>query len=73
MKFSTGRVVNGQVVVEDGFLEEGATVAILAREADETFTLAAPDAKELQRRLDEIRSGDFVEEKEVLQDLLDSK
>jgi hypothetical protein len=37
MRVTTGKVIEGKVVVEGLPLEEGAVVTVLARESDETF------------------------------------
>lgn len=60
MQVATGTVIRGKVVVEGVDLEEGATVAVLARGADEPFTLTRDDEDELLAAIAEIEAGDFV-------------
>jgi hypothetical protein len=67
MQVATGTVVNGKVVVEGVPLEEGAVVAVLARGADEPFSLTEAEENELLAAMAEIERGEFV----TLADLLE--
>jgi hypothetical protein len=63
----TARVVDGKIAV-DADLEEGTTVAILA--ADDTgFHLTPQEQHELSEALDAIRRGDYVDGRQLLQEL----
>jgi len=69
MQLVTGTVVNGKVVIEGAPLEEGAVVAVLARGADEPFTLSEQQENELLAAMEEIERGDFVTLDELLESL----
>lgn len=67
MQVITGRVVHGKIEV-DAPLAEGAAVAVLA--ADEAgFHLTAEQEEELAGALAEIRSGNFVDGRELLAEI----
>ena len=68
MQVAAGTVVNGKVVVEGVPLVEGAVVAVLARGADEPFSLSEQEESELLAAIAEIERGDFI----TLDELLDS-
>jgi len=69
MQVATGTVVNGKVVVEGVALPEGALVAVVARGADETFSLSAADEDELLAAIAEIERGEFIGLDELLESL----
>jgi hypothetical protein len=69
MQLVTGTVVDGKVVIEGAPLEEGAVVAVLARGADEPFTLSEQQENELLAAMEEIERGDFVTVDELLESL----
>jgi hypothetical protein len=69
MQLVTGTVVNGKVVIEGAPLEEGAVVAVLARGADEPFTLSEQQENELLAAMEEIERSDFVTLDELLESL----
>ena len=69
MQVATGTVVNGKVVVEGVPLEEGAVVAVLARGADEPFSLSATQEDELLAAMAEIERGEFVTLDQLLEGL----
>ncbi|MEO8382716.1 MAG: hypothetical protein ABI779_23865 [Acidobacteriota bacterium] len=67
MKVITGRVVSGKIEFEAD-LRDGTPVAILA--ADETSRqLSAEEEDELLESLEQIRSGNYVDGRALLQDL----
>lgn len=68
MQVATGTVVNGKVVVEGLPLAEGAVVAVIARGADESFSLTEEQENELLAAMAEIDRGEY----ETLEDLLQS-
>lgn len=69
MQVTTGKVVEGKVVV-DGFpLVEGATVTVLTAEPDEPFALSPQDEEELIAAMREIDRGEFVSAEALLESL----
>ena len=69
MRLTLGTVVGGKVVVEGAGLDEGAVVAVLSRDPDGSFTLAAQDEQELLAAIAEIERGEFVTAGTLLEDL----
>ena len=66
MQFVTGTVVEGRVVVRCAVLPEGARVTVLARGADESFTLTEDDEDELLEALAEIDRGGHISLEQLL-------
>jgi len=66
MRVTTGKVVEGKVVVEGPPLEEGAVVTVLARESEETFRLSPEEEAELLLAIGEADRGETVSLEEVL-------
>ncbi len=69
MRVTTGKVIEGKVVVEGLPLEEGAIVTVLAREAEETFRLSPEEEAELLLSIEEADRGETVSLEEVLEKL----
>lgn len=69
MQISTGTVVGGKVVVDGDPLPEGATVAILSREADESFEVPPELEAELLESIAEADRGETVSADELLRRL----
>ncbi len=69
MQVATGTVVNGKVIVEGVPLQEGALVAVVARGADEPFSLSAAQEEELLAAMAEIQRGEFVTLEQLLAEL----
>ncbi len=69
MQISTGTVVGGKVVVEGVPLVEGAIVTVLAREAEQPFSLSLQDEEELLAAMDEVERGEFISAEELLESL----
>jgi len=69
MQVTTGTVVNGKIEVEGVALPEGALVAVVARGADEPFTLSTADEEELLAAIEEVERGEFVTLEQLLQTL----
>lgn len=67
MKVITGEVTRGTVRVPDD-LPDGTRVAILAA-GDDGFRLSPEEETELEESLQQIRSGDFVDGRELLAEL----
>ncbi|WP_076999450.1 hypothetical protein [Variovorax sp. KK3] len=69
MQVATGTVVNGKIVLEGVPLVEGAVVTVVARGADESFSLTAAQEDELSAAVTEIERGDYVSLEELLNSL----
>ena len=69
MQVATGTVVNGKIVVEGVPLREGSLVTVVARGADEGFTLSPEQEDELLAAMAEIDRGEYVSLDELLQSL----
>ena len=69
MQISTGTVVGGKVVVEGVPLVEGAVVTVLAREAEQPFSLSMQDEEELLAAMAEVERGEFIPAEERLESL----
>lgn len=69
MQIATGTVVDGKIVLEGVHLVEGARVTIVARGADEAFTLSAAQEDELLEAMAEIERGEVVPLDVLLQSL----
>ena len=65
MQFTIGTVVDGKVVVQGASLPEGAIVAILARESDETFDVPAELEADLQASIAEAGRGETITSEEL--------
>ena len=66
MKIATGKVVGGKVVIEGVTLEEGASVTVLARDGEGSFTLSPEEEAELLLSIAEADRGETVSAEEVL-------
>jgi hypothetical protein len=69
MQVATGTVVDGKVVVEGLPLAEGAVVAVIARGADESFSLTEEQENDLLAAMAEIERGEYETLEDVLQSL----
>jgi hypothetical protein len=69
MVITSGRVVEGKIVVDGDPLPEGATVTVLTREGDESFVLDAEAEAELLESIAEANRGDVVRAEDVLRTL----
>jgi hypothetical protein len=69
MVITSGRVVEGKIVVDGDPLPEGATVTVLTREGDESFDLDAAAEAELLESIAEANRGDVVPAEDVLRAL----
>ena len=67
MRVTTGRVVDGKIVLEDEFLEDGVSVTVLI--PDQTFDLAPEEKAELLERLREADFDPGIDAFELLRDL----
>ncbi len=66
MRISTGKVIEGKVVVEGLPLEEGSVATVLARESSERFHLTAEEEAELLLSIGEADRGETVSLEEAL-------
>jgi len=69
MQVATGTVVNGKIEIEGLALPEGATVAVVARGADEPFSLSPEDEDELCAAISEVERGEFLTVDQLLASL----
>jgi len=69
MRVTTGKVVEGKVVVEGLPLEEKTIVTVLARESEETFRLTPEEEAELLLSIEEADRGETFSAEEVLDSL----
>ena len=68
MKVMTGTVVHGKVEVPDS-VAEGAYVMILAPETGGPIRLTQEEEGELLAAMDEIRRGEFIDGKDLVDEL----
>jgi hypothetical protein len=70
MKVLTGKVINGNIVVEDDSLAEGSIVTIVAPEDDaDRLELTADQEEQLRLSLAEADRGDVVDGYAMLEEL----
>ena len=69
MVMTSGRVVEGKIVVDGDPLPDGTVVTVLAREGDESFVLDAGAEAELLESIAEANRGEVVPAADVLRDL----
>ncbi|MEW6689091.1 MAG: hypothetical protein AB1452_08390 [Pseudomonadota bacterium] len=65
MKIATGKVIGGKVVIDGGFLQEGESVTVLARDAEDGFTLSPEDEAELLLSIAEADRGETISAEEL--------
>jgi hypothetical protein len=69
MQVATGTVVNGKIVLEGVPLSEGSVVTVVARGADESFSLSEAQEDELLAAMAEIERGELVSLGDLLRSL----
>lgn len=69
MRVTTGRVVDGKIVLEDEFLEDGVSVTVLIPEDDQELNLAPEEKAELEARVREAELGLTIDASALLRDL----
>lgn len=69
MKIVTGKVIDGQVVVEGTPFDEGSIVTILADDGDGSFELSAEQESDLLLALEEAERGDTLSPEELFASL----
>ena len=68
MRITKGKVVDGQIVVEDDQLEEGAVVTVLVTDESE-FQLSPEEENELLAAMAEADRGELVDAEDVLKEI----
>jgi hypothetical protein len=68
MQIASGRVINGQVVVE-AELPEGAEVTLLALDGEETFEVDAELEAVLLQSIEQGRRGETISAEELLREM----
>ena len=61
MDVTTGKVVDGKIVVEGESLPEGKTVGVFLPGDKEAYELSPEEAVELDKAIDEVKAGRFVD------------
>jgi hypothetical protein len=69
MKMLTAKVIDGQLDLPEGTLEEGVTVTLLVPEQDEDFELTEEQHEELAQALAEADRGEGVDGWQFLAEL----
>ena len=69
MSVVNGRVVDGQVVVEDFVLPEGAIVEVHIGDDESDLELSEEEEAELEGALNDIRNGNYVTAEELFRRL----
>ena len=69
MRITTGRVVDGKVVVEGDPLEEGAVVTVLSRDEPDSFVASPEDEEFLLQSIAEVERGETVSAEELFRRL----
>ena len=72
MKMSTGKVVDGKIVVEGVELVEGSTVIVL-EEDDDPVELTAEQEAELEAAIADIERGKYITPDELFEKLKDDR
>jgi hypothetical protein len=68
MQIASGKVVGGRVEL-DGELPEGATVTVIAREADESFEVDADSEQILLQAIEQCERGETMPVADLLREL----
>jgi hypothetical protein len=69
MKLLTARVIDGQLDIPEGTLEEGVTVTILVPEDEQGFELTAEQQAELEQAIAEADRGEGMDGWQLLGEL----
>ncbi len=72
MRMSTGKIVDGQIVVEGVEFAEGATVIILEPD-DEPVELTAEQEAELEEAIAEIERGEWITPEELFAQMRENR
>ena len=68
MRITKGKVVGGQIVVDDEQLEEGSDVTVLVTD-ERTFQLSPSEEKELLLSIADADQGDWLDAEDVLREI----
>jgi hypothetical protein len=69
MKIVTGKIVAGQVVVEEMPFDEGTTVTVISRDDGDSFELTPDQEADMLLSLEEADRGDVVPATDLLKSL----
>lgn len=69
MKFATGRIVEGKVVLEGEPLAEGSVVTVVAREDDDAFDVSPDEERALLAAIAQAERGQVVSWEELREQL----
>lgn len=72
MKLLTAKVIDGQLDLPEGILEEGVTITLLVPEEDEAFELTEEQQEDLAQALAEADRGEGVDGWKFLAELRQS-
>ena len=72
MKLLTAKVIDGQLDLPEGTLEEGVTITLLVPEEDEDFELTEEQQEELAQALAEADRGEGIDGWQFLAELRQS-
>ena len=69
MKMLTAKVVDGQLDVPKGLLEDGTTVTVLVPEAEGSFELSEEESAFIRESLAQIARGEWVDGDQLLEEI----
>ncbi|TYQ13729.1 UNVERIFIED_ORG: hypothetical protein JN05_03129 [Zoogloea ramigera] len=69
MKFITGKIVAGQVIVDGAPFDEGTVVSVFTHEADEPFELSDGEEAALMLSIQEAERGEVISGAELIASL----
>jgi hypothetical protein len=69
MRITTGRVIEGKIVVEGDPLDEGSVVTVLASEGEETFDLPSGEEAEILLSIGEADRSETISAEDLLTSL----
>jgi len=69
MRFLSGKVIGGKIVVEGETLQEGSRVTVLTDLDEQTFSLTSEQEEELLQAIASVERGEFMDGDEFLRTL----
>lgn len=69
MKMLTAKVVDGQLDVPQGLLEEGTTVTVLVPEGEDAFDLSDEETAFLRESIAQIARGEWIDGDQLLKEI----
>ena len=69
MKMLTAKVVDGQLDVPKGLLEEGTTVTVLVPEGDEGFDLSTEENAFIRESMAQIARGEWLDGQRLIDEI----